>query len=135
MRRLLLSTLALAGGFAGAAHADTYTGHTIRTPSHLVFCQEVQFKPFGLNCFARYLTRPTDIPEGDPYILLRRHRGKAQLRARSDSAGYPGKPHTLQYGDTWKTDGITCHLKETGLTCRNTSHHGFHLAKGDVRLF
>jgi hypothetical protein len=135
MRRALLLLLAVPALFAGPARADTYRGHNVTTPSGLVACYEVAYKPFGINCSAAYLQRPAGIPEGDPYIGLKKH-GKARLSARGDYAGYSNaKNHKLQYGDTWKTPGITCHLKETGLTCRNHGHHGFHLAQGDVNLF
>jgi hypothetical protein len=54
---------------------------------------------------------------------------------RGDYDGYSVRRRTLRYGATWWRSGVTCRMRTTGLTCRNRSGHGFHLARGDTRRF
>jgi hypothetical protein len=115
-----------------AATADTHHWKKIDTPSKLVYCESLKYGAPAFECTADYI--PRTFPEGDPIITLRPH-GKSHISTRSDEGGYNVTLHTLQYGDVNAVAGVRCHLKTTGLTCRNKGGHGFHLAKGDVRQF
>ena len=42
---------------------------------------------------------------------------------------------TLAYGRTWSWHGFRCNSATTGLTCRNTSGHGFFLSRESQRVF
>jgi hypothetical protein len=56
-------------------------------------------------------------------------------------AGDPGAfvgeeaARVLAYGTTWSGGGLRCASAETGLTCRNTSGHGFFLSRERWRSF
>src|ERR1700674_4208929 len=41
----------------------------------------------------------------------------------------------LVYGRSWSWKGLRCASATTGLTCRNTSGHGFFLSRGSQRVF
>jgi len=41
----------------------------------------------------------------------------------------------LGYGRTWRWRGFACSSAATGLTCRNTSRHGFVLSRERQRVF
>lgn len=131
--RLLLAatvtSLAILGTPAsGSARIVGY--ENIVSPSKLISCYVVQ-RSSKIECMARYIPR---VGEGDPYLGLR-PRGRAILSSRSDYPGYFSRRRTLRYGDVWARPGIRCTMRRSGLTCRNKSRHGFHLAKGSVRRF
>ena len=39
------------------------------------------------------------------------------------------------YGTTWRFRSVTCHIEQSGVTCRNAKRHGFFLSKARQRLF
>ena len=41
----------------------------------------------------------------------------------------------LNYGDSISKDGITCNSEKTGMTCTNSSGHGFSLSKAKQKVF
>ena len=41
----------------------------------------------------------------------------------------------LAYGRVWKRGAFGCSSRATGLTCRNSSGHGWHLSRDRSRLF
>jgi uncharacterized protein DUF6636 len=132
MKRTLLVALATAATVAAPAAAKTVEYKNFVSPSKQIRCLAVKFGGKGIECYAPYIK---EIGELDTYYGLE-PRGKAFVAERGDFPGYPNAPtRTLHYGDTWKRNGITCKMKQTGLTCHNRDDHGFHLAKGDVRRF
>jgi hypothetical protein len=62
-----------------------------------------------------------------------RQRGRAGVALVQGNAGtdFP----RLRYGKTWKYRGFKCSSRMTGLTCRNSSGHGFFLSRGKQRRF
>ena len=60
--------------------------------------------------------------------------GRASMFCYSD---YPfdNHPTVLNYGQTLKGKTYECTSKTTGMTCKNTSGHGFTLSKGSQKLF
>jgi hypothetical protein len=42
--------------------------------------------------------------------------------------------YTLEYGQTWSRDGITCNSQSTGLTCSNATDDGFFLSQAEWRI-
>jgi hypothetical protein len=129
-RRILLTCLVLtlaAVPAAAAKHLQNFV-----SPSKLISCISEAHGIKGVECSTPYLHASE---EGDPFYNLEPH-GKAHLGARGDYVGYNHPTHgTLQYGHTWTRNGIRCKMKTSGLTCRNKSHHGFHLAKGNTYSF
>ena len=51
----------------------------------------------------------------------------------SDAVG-PDHP-VIGYGRTWRRNGFTCRVRESGLRCTNRGSHGFELRIGRQRLF
>jgi hypothetical protein len=130
-----LSLIALLALLVVAAPASAKVVHykNFHSPSGMIGCFALKYGGKGLECFAPYL--PPGKYGTDPYYGLEPH-GHAIVAERGDYPGYPHpKDKTLEYGDTWKRHGIRCHMKQSGLTCRNKDAHGFHMAKGDLRTF
>lgn len=125
----IVASLAILGTPAPAA-AKTVGYNNIVSPSKRISCYAVQ-RSSKIECMASYIPR---VGEGDPYLGLR-PRGEASLSGRSDYPGYFTRRRTLRYGDVWARPGIRCTMRRRGLTCRNRSRHGFHIAKGNVRRF
>jgi hypothetical protein len=48
---------------------------------------------------------------------------------------YEGSAPKLRYGRQWRKGPFRCTSRTTGLTCRNTAEHGFHLARENWRVF
>ncbi len=115
-----------------AATAKTVHYKNFVSPSKLISCISVRYGGSGIECSAAYIP---EIGELDTYYALE-PRGKSKVGERGDYPGYENaKQRTLDYGDTYKRNGIRCTMRRSGLTCRNRSGHGFHLAKGDLRRF
>ncbi len=132
MKRHLLAAAAASMVLAGPAAAKTVHHKLFRSPSGQITCNAVKYGGKGIQCSAEYLPA---IGEFDPYLGLE-PRGKTRYAQRSDFAGFPNaRSRTMRYGDVWKRKGIRCKMEQSGLTCRNRSKHGFHLAKGDIRRF
>ena len=127
---LLLTGLMLllpSGATAKTVHYKNFV-----SPSKLISCISVKYGGPGIECSAPYIP---EIGELDTYYALK-PRGKSKVGERGDYPGYENaKRRTLHYGDTYKRKGISCTMHEDGLTCRNRSDHGFHIAKGDLRRF
>ena len=131
MRSFLAAVLSLAA-LAPGASARTVHYKNFVSPSKLISCLSVKYGGRGIECSAPYIPQ---IGELDTYYALE-PRGRSRLGERGDYPGYPNaKPRTLHYGDTYARHGIRCTMRASGLTCRNRSKHGFHLAKGDLRRF
>jgi hypothetical protein len=133
MTRRLALVLVLALAVPATAAAKVVHYKNFRSPSKMITCISVKYGGKGIECSAPYLPPPKY--DTDPYYGLE-PTGKAFLAERGDYPGYPkAKQRTLHYGDTYKRHGIRCTMRESGLTCRNKSGHGFHLAKGDIGRF
>lgn len=130
MKRLLVVLAFLL--LAPPAAAKTVAYKRFVSPSGQIRCYAVKYGGKGIECFADYLERTGEL---DPYLGLE-PRGKARRSERGDFPGFPNaKERTLAYGDVWKRKGIRCTMRSTGLRCVNRDGHGFHMARGDVRLF
>jgi hypothetical protein len=133
IRRISLVALLVFACAAVPASAKIVHYKRFVSPSGMIRCYAVKYGGKGVECSAPYL--PPSKYGTDPYYGLEPH-GKAFLAERGDYPGYPNaKQRTLHYGDTYKRHGIRCTMRESGLTCRNKSGHGFHLAKGDIGRF
>jgi hypothetical protein len=42
---------------------------------------------------------------------------------------------TLEYGTSFRRDGLVCSSEKEGLTCKNTKGHGFFLSKAEQKVF
>jgi hypothetical protein len=60
-------------------------------------------------------------------------RGTARVVCAGDTA--LGAQAVMPYDTTWHRGSISCTMRTTGLTCRNASGHGFHVARGTWRRF
>jgi hypothetical protein len=130
-RRIPLIALLAVLVVAAPASAKVVHFKNFHSPSGMIGCFALKYGGKGISCSAPYMPRH----DLDPYYALHPH-GPADPGERGDYPGYPNqKDHTLKYGDTWKRTGIRCHMKQSGLTCRNKDGHGFHIAKGDLRTF
>ena len=131
MTRTLQILLAATAVLAAPASAATVDHKNFKSPSGKIRCWTLKYGGPGIECSAPYLK---EIGELDTYLALK-PRGKARYGERGDFPGYQAPFRTLQYGDTYKRDGIRCRMRKSGLTCRNLDDHGFHIAQGDVRRF
>ena len=135
MRRLrgaLTMAIAAASLLAAAsAQARVVRATDVRSPTGLITCWAMKYGHPGIECTAPYLP---DLGELDTYMGLRPTR-RAFLGQRGDYPGYGHRQVTVRYGDVWRRPGIRCTMRSSGMTCRNRSRHGFHLARGAVRRF
>ena len=60
--------------------------------------------------------------------------GRSRPGCVSDSVFAPNA-RVLRYGQTWSRGGLSCTSRTTGLTCRNSSGHGWFLSRARSRLF
>lgn len=131
MRRSLLAASVIVLALPVGAEARTQRYLNFVSPSGRIACHAVKYGGPALECSSPDIRR---IGELDPYFLLRA-RGRTVYGERGDYDGYSVRRRTLRYGATWRGSGVTCRMRTTGLTCRNRSGHGFHLARGDTRRF
>jgi hypothetical protein len=66
-------------------------------------------------------------------IEVSRH-GRASLVCHGDTAIDP-QSRVIAYGRTFRRGGITCTSETRGLTCSNSSGHGFFLSRQRWRIF
>jgi hypothetical protein len=60
--------------------------------------------------------------------------GRAILVCHGDTAIDP-RSRVLQYGQTFRRDGLSCRSRFYGLTCSNQSRHGFFMSRQSWRIF
>ena len=60
--------------------------------------------------------------------------GRVTLVCHGDTAIDP-QARVLQYGRTWRRDGLSCTSRFDGLTCTNESKHGFFMSRQSWRVF
>jgi hypothetical protein len=61
--------------------------------------------------------------------------GVASVLCAGDTVRRQGAQPILAYGATWRRRGFLCTSASSGLTCRNTSGHGFFLSRERWRRF
>jgi hypothetical protein len=61
--------------------------------------------------------------------------GRASVLCAGDTVRRPDTRSILAYGSTWRKRGFSCTSATVGLTCRNTSGHGFFLSRERWRRF
>lgn len=63
--------------------------------------------------------------------------GRPEGICESDFAysGFAGSVPVLGYGQTKRGNGWSCTSAKTGMTCRNSSGHGFSMSKANIRFF
>ena len=130
MRLAALTILGLAL-VAAPAQAKTVHAKRINAPAGIRCWAVMPVAGKGIECGAPFLAK---IGELDPYLAVSRH-GRAILGERGDYTGYSDRPKRMADGDTWRWKGVTCRLRDRGLTCRNADGHGFVLKKGAIRRF
>ena len=111
------------------------------TPTNNIHCMGSNFDDGpNLRCDLRQISNPrpaapADCPldYGDSYnINLNGLVGT--LVCHGDTVELPGSP-VLAYGATWQAFGFTCRSATDGLTCTNSSGHGFFLARNKQMVF
>jgi hypothetical protein len=130
MRSVVLALLAVLILPLGA-QARSVSYLNFHSPSTRIGCSVERFGGPGLECSSPDITRLGDL---DPYFRVA-PRGRARHGQRGDFNGFSARSRTLRYGQTWRRFGVRCRMRRSGLTCRNRSGHGFHIAIGDTRLF
>jgi hypothetical protein len=61
--------------------------------------------------------------------------GGASVLCAGDTVRRQGSQSILAYGATWRRRGFACTSASAGLTCRNTSGHGFFLSRERWKRF
>jgi hypothetical protein len=141
MRILALTVVALALGAVGARAAfaaDIY----FETPSHNIVCGYFSAAgyPGSLDCVvASGLTPLPPRPSVKNCHGLDFASDEVDLAATGHLTGTcrgdvgvlfdQGRAPVLAYGKVWKHGPFTCSSATTGLTCTNTSKHGFFLSR------
>jgi hypothetical protein len=137
------------GGAAKPAPSTLPSGY-LKTPSGNIACIFwLRTTPPSIGCRIRSGLVPgprTDrpgCPRTDDVSL--RATGRPTIGGRSICPGepegdagpfaYEATARVLAYGTTWSGGGLRCTSAETGLTCRNTSGHGFFLSRERWRAF
>jgi hypothetical protein len=137
-----LAGAALVGGSTGAATYGTFKtpsgnivcGHSIAPPGTSIECgikSGLKPPPARIKCTA-----------GDPNdkrVSLRATGRAVPVRCAGDPGpllpNIAAKARVLAYGKTWRSGGISCTSRVTGLTCTNRSGHGFFLSRAHWRSF
>jgi hypothetical protein len=135
------------------APADAFTSGYFKTPSGNIQCDYGYRGGADVDAYVRCGIRsglkpppPSRGPGCDvPNRVVIRHTGRASLAGLSACPGEdegdagpfagPGVARVLGYGKTWSGGGLSCMSAVTGLTCRNTSGHGFFLSRESWRQF
>jgi hypothetical protein len=69
---------------------------------------------------------------GDSIQITRK--GRAILVCHGDTAIDP-HARVLEYGHTFRRDGVQCVSRSVGITCSNTQGHGFFMSRQSWRVF
>jgi hypothetical protein len=124
VRRLAVVTLAVLVAAPPAAFA---TLRAFRSPSGAIGCLYYRDPdtPPVVRC---------DVLGGGDHAWTVGATGRAKRIHVTDSAMDPQAP-VLAYGKTRAFGRISCTSRQTGMTCRNRSGHGFTVSRGRQRLF
>ena len=143
LQRLLPPVVSAAFALAVALPASGSTIISFRTPTGNIGCVfsaglDGAEKP-TVRCDIRSRLRPEPkapnscpLDYGDSIQASRL--GRAILVCHGDTAIDPGS-HVLQYGHTFRRDGLSCTSRFDGLTCSNRSGHGFFMSRQSWRVF
>lgn len=131
-------TLLAAGATAAAAAQPAHAAdpQTWQTPSGNVACITYEQT---LRCDIRTLGRSAPRKprgcQGDygHAFAVSRASSRGRRLCVSDTAFGQNLP-TVRYGRTWKRNGFTCTVRESGLRCTNARSHGFFLRIGKQQL-
>jgi hypothetical protein len=143
MRRgaTICAVLAAAALAAGSAGASSTTYITFKTPSGNIGCaySKLAGEKAGLRCEILSGLKPRPPKPKTCHAEWGRAvgmtpTGKASRFCISDTVIDPGA-RVLAYGKTWKRSGFSCTSRTTGLTCKNTSGHGWFMSRALSRLF
>lgn len=135
---LTLSVGAVPVALTGApASADTITG--LQTPSGNIQCmyykdaKNESLRCTVLNSTAVFEKKPADCEFDWGADVGMDAKGKASRLCVSDTVA--GKYPVVAYGTQWKKGAFSCTSATSGLTCRNSSRHGFTIAKAKQTIF
>jgi hypothetical protein len=132
--------LATPTGQASVRVASQY----FETPSHNIACgwfaEGTKPSDTYLRCEIRSLLSP--MPKRPPscdvdwgYGMSIASTGGASVLCAGDTIRRQGSRSILAYGATWRRQGFVCTSAFVGLTCRNTSGHGFFLSRERWKRF
>ena len=143
LKRLLLPVAAAGFVLAAALPASGSTIASFRTPTGNIGCVfsaglDGAEKP-TIRCDIRSRLRPEPrapkscpLDYGDSIQVYRL--GHPILVCHGDTAIDPGS-RVLQYGHTFRRDGLSCTSYVYGLNCSNRSGHGFFMSRQSWRTF
>jgi hypothetical protein len=133
---LLIGAAFLAcSALVGSATAKGPTFVTFLTPSGNIGCgYSSGTGPRSLRCDIASGLKPkpprpkgcAHLDWGDSYTM--NARGRAVVTCHGDTAIIKGSK-VIAYGKTWSRGGFECSSLETGLRCKNASHHGWFLSR------
>jgi hypothetical protein len=116
--KLLVASAVAAAPLAAAAAA--FGAALFATPKRAVYCTLSVAQPTYLLCW-----RP-----GDGYTATVGRTGRADGSYVSANYGRrDGAKRILRYGQRWRAYGWTCVSRTNGLTCTNTTRHGFWIGR------
>lgn len=132
-----------AGPWKQVTPADSYANGHFKTPSSNIVCSYFihigsRASESNVACVIKSGLRPAPTRRpcqdggyaGDRVYL--RVTGRVDVPSCAGDPGpyvYVDMARVLGYGKTWKGGGLRCTSAEAGLTCRNTSGHGFFLSR------
>lgn len=129
--------LVLGGGGGAVAQDDLLF---FQTPSGNIHCMIDSGDFAGVRCDilqfrASFRQRPADcdLEWGDSFWIGPAD-GRGDLVCHGDTVATPDAA-VLGYGATIGKSGIACRSEKSGLTCANTSGHGFFLSKASQQIF
>jgi hypothetical protein len=135
MRSLLI--IALLATVTGAAYAQDTAG--FQSPSKDISCLVFpDGNKSAIRCDSAAMeTKPKrpancDLEYGQAFMMDAK--GGAERICYGDALTDKPLP-IVAYGETWQRGGITCTVKQTGVTCFNADRHGFSLSRAKQELF
>jgi len=139
IRLLLVASVGLVpmGLSTSPVRADTIAG--LQTPSGNIQCmyykdaKNESLRCTVLNSTAAFEKKPADCDFDWGADVGMDAKGKASRLCISDTVA--GKYPVVAYGTQWKKGAFTCTSATSGLTCRNSSRHGFTIAKAKQTIF
>jgi hypothetical protein len=98
------------------------------TPSRNIICALVAPGTLRCDIGSGLVPEPAGSCDFDWAAVTLRARGPARPACISDSV-FDDRFPVLGYGRTWRKGPFTCRSARSGVTCRNTSRHGFLLSR------
>jgi len=134
-RWIALATALAVGCLAGHGTASA-TGEPIdfQTPSGNIDCNSGAFPVGGFK--GRWSLACTVFSEANQHgQKIWQMRPSGRVWVGFVAANVATDVPVLKYGKTWVSHGVRCTSRQSGLTCRNRSGHGFFLSHGSQRVF